>query len=42
MTADTNHSSTPYLRIADLTTSLGTLSKAFSTPAHYGYYTVEL
>ena len=30
MTADTNHSSTPNLRIAHLITSLGTLSKAFS------------
>jgi len=30
MTADTNYSSTPNLRIAHLITSLGTLSKAFS------------
>jgi len=32
MTADTNHSSTPNLRIAHLITSLGTLSKAFPNP----------
>jgi len=30
MTADTNHSWTPFLHIAHLITSLGTLSKAFS------------
>ena len=30
ITADTSHSSTPSLRIAQLITSLGTLSKAFS------------
>jgi len=32
MIADTNHSSTPNVRIANLITSLGTLSKAFFNP----------
>ena len=38
ITADTSHSSTPSLRIAQLITSLGTLSKAFSISTKPKYH----